>query len=213
IGKPFKGLDIPYDYKHVLSFTDDPIEFRDKINLQVSSGNRDVPEGTFDALMQVAACEQELRWGSKNTTRRIVLIATDGTFHMAGEGRFGGIAKPNDAKCHLSNTVVNGGRLYDKSLELDYPTINQVYQRLLESRIYPIFAIFDDQKSAEGTEPAYKAIVENWAAVGATLGELDKTSSNIIDLIQKSYDVSEIVLVLVYRDDNKQLSCQGYATT
>ena len=36
--------------------------------------------------------------------------------------------------------------------------------------------------------------MQNWAAVGATLGELDKTSSNIIDLIQKSYDVSEIVL-------------------
>ncbi|CAB4033860.1 uncharacterized transposon-derived, partial [Paramuricea clavata] len=58
-----------------------------KINNQVSSGNRDEPEGTLDALMQVAACEQELQWGAKESTRRMVLIATDSTFHMAGEGR------------------------------------------------------------------------------------------------------------------------------
>jgi hypothetical protein len=29
VGKPFNGkFDIPYDYKHVLSFTDDPNEFK-----------------------------------------------------------------------------------------------------------------------------------------------------------------------------------------
>ncbi|CAB3982438.1 Hypothetical predicted protein [Paramuricea clavata] len=134
--------------------------------------------------MQVAACEQELQWGAKELTRRMVLIATDGTFHMAGEGRFGGIAKPNDAKCHLANNVVDGGRLYDKSLELDYPTVHQVYQRLQESNIQPIFAI----AGKESTVPAYEAIVSNWDDISATLGELDGDSSNIIDLIQRSYD-------------------------
>jgi hypothetical protein len=39
--------------------------------------------------------------------------------------------------------------------------------------------------------------VGNWDDISATLGELDGDSSNIIDLIQRSYDVSEIVLALV----------------
>jgi hypothetical protein len=34
VGKPFKGkYDIPYDYKHVLSFTDDPNEFRVRVHM------------------------------------------------------------------------------------------------------------------------------------------------------------------------------------
>ena len=37
--------------------------------------------------MQVASCEKELGWNPANTTRRIVLIATDAPFHLAGEGR------------------------------------------------------------------------------------------------------------------------------
>ena len=40
--------------------------------------------------------------------------------------------------------------------------------------------------------------MSNWDDISATLEELDGDSSNIIDLIQRSYDVSETVLALIY---------------
>lgn len=44
----------------------------------------DVPESHGDALAQVIECETEIGW--RNHTRRVVLLATDATFHTAGEG-------------------------------------------------------------------------------------------------------------------------------
>ncbi|XP_028399504.1 integrin beta-2-like isoform X1 [Dendronephthya gigantea] len=188
VGKPFMSgnvaKDIPYDYKHVQSFTGDINVFSNKINEQISSGNRDVPEGTFDALMQVAACETELGWNPKDTTRRMVLIATDATFHMAGEGRFGGILSPNDAKCSLTPEQ-NGVRYYAKALDLDYPTLDQIYQRLVKSAIQPIFAVYATDTF---TPQTYGAVVDNWKGIQAELGKLVDDSSNIIDLIEKSYN-------------------------
>ncbi|CAB4007344.1 Hypothetical predicted protein, partial [Paramuricea clavata] len=66
----------------------------------------------------------------------------------------------------------------------DYPTVHQVYQKLKESDIQPIFAISGN----ESTILAYQAIVSNWDDISATLEELDGDSSKIIDLIQRSYD-------------------------
>lgn len=47
-----------YGYRHVLSLVADAPQFAKKIKEQVISGNLDAPEGGFDALMQVAACEK-----------------------------------------------------------------------------------------------------------------------------------------------------------
>ncbi|XP_028399547.1 integrin beta-1-like [Dendronephthya gigantea] len=181
--------DVPYNYKHVLNFTEDVDEFSKKIGEQKSSGNKDLPESTFDALMQVAACEKELGWNSKDTTRRMVLIVTDATFHMAGEGRFGGIVKPNDGKCWLG-TIENGVQRYAKSLEQDYPTVDQMYQRLVKSEIQPIFAVYIDQKSVSSAVIAntYTAIADNWKGIQAEFEHLAKESANITELIEESYN-------------------------
>ena len=48
-------------------------------------GNADEPEGGFDALLQAMVCEKEINWG--NTTRRLIIFATDADSHMAGDGK------------------------------------------------------------------------------------------------------------------------------
>lgn len=47
-------------------------------------GGRDVPESHADALAQVIECVEEIGW--REDTRRVVLLATDAKFHIAGDG-------------------------------------------------------------------------------------------------------------------------------
>ena len=55
--------------------------------------NLDLPESSFDALVQVLACEQELGWrnrsvdGPERGLQRLVLLITDNQPHLAGDGR------------------------------------------------------------------------------------------------------------------------------
>lgn len=44
----------------------------------------DSPEAHADALAQVIECEKQIGW--RDNTRRVVLLATDIDFHIAGNG-------------------------------------------------------------------------------------------------------------------------------
>lgn len=44
----------------------------------------DVPEAHADAMTQVIECAKEIGW--RDYTRRVVLVATDAVFHVAGDG-------------------------------------------------------------------------------------------------------------------------------
>lgn len=56
----------------------------------ILSGNLDTPEGGFDGIMQAIVCEQ-IGWRKDST--RLLLFATDQTFHYAGDG------KVNSSQC------------------------------------------------------------------------------------------------------------------
>lgn len=43
-------------------------------------GTWDLPEGGFEALVQVMACKQQLSW--KEKARHIVIVATDDYLHL-----------------------------------------------------------------------------------------------------------------------------------
>jgi len=51
------------------------------------SSNVDAPEGILEALMQVGTCKNQLGWRFQDNTRRLVVISTDGPFHLAGDGK------------------------------------------------------------------------------------------------------------------------------
>lgn len=50
--------------------------------------------------------------GWRNNSTRLIVLATDAGFHMAGDGKLAGILEPNDELCHMKDN------LYVKSNEM-----------------------------------------------------------------------------------------------
>jgi len=50
---------------------------------EIMSGS-DWPESAGDAMFQAAACGSKIGW--RSNTRRLMIVATDATFHLAGDG-------------------------------------------------------------------------------------------------------------------------------
>ena len=108
----------------------------------------------------------------------MLVFSTDSGFHYAGDGKLGGIVKPNDGDCHLDRSG-----LYTESTTQDYPSISQINHKVKEHHVNVIFAVTANQVNiyrqlAEGQNP----LIE-----GSTAGKLENDSSNIVDLIQDEY--------------------------
>uniref|UniRef100_A0A8C6SG22 Integrin beta n=1 Tax=Neogobius melanostomus TaxID=47308 RepID=A0A8C6SG22_9GOBI len=160
----------PFSYKNVLKLTNKGDEFNRLVSQQQISGNLDSPEGGFDAIMQVAVCEDQIGW--RNVTRLLV-FSTDAGFHFAGDGKLGGIVLPNDGKC----PVFSG-----------YPSIAHLVQKLSDHNIQTIFAVTND------FQPVYQEL-KNLIPKSA-VGTLSSNSSNVIKLIIDAYNSlsSEVIL-------------------
>ncbi|XP_056277326.1 integrin beta-1-like [Pseudoliparis swirei] len=169
----------PFSYKNVLNLTNEGDEFNRLVSQQQISGNLDSPEGGFDAIMQVAVCEDQIGW--RNVTRLLV-FSTDAGFHFAGDGKLGGIVLPNDGRCHLENNM------YTMSHYYDYPSIAHLVQKLSDHNIQTIFAV------TEEFQPVYKEL-KNLIPKSA-VGTLSSNSSNVIKLIIDAYNSlsSEVIL-------------------
>uniref|UniRef100_A0AAQ4RXM4 Integrin beta n=1 Tax=Gasterosteus aculeatus aculeatus TaxID=481459 RepID=A0AAQ4RXM4_GASAC len=141
----------PFSYKNVLKLTDKGDEFNRLVSQQQISGNLDSPEGGFDAIMQVAVCENQIGW--RNVTRLLV-FSTDAGFHFAGDGKLGGIVLPNDGRCHLENNMYTMSHYYSLSSEV----------------------ILENSRLPEGVSITYKSICKN--GVEGT-GENGRKCSNI----------------------------------
>lgn len=181
-----------YGFRNVLSLVKNPKLFEDSVKEQNISGNLDVPEGGFDALMQVAVCENEIGWRQRETSRRLVVFVSDETFHIAGDGKLGGIVTPNDGKCHL-----NSNREYDKSNEQDYPSLAQLHEKLRDSNILPIFAV------TNVVSDLYQSLSTMWSDVGAVAGKLDDDSGNVVSLIASKYEEIVSTVRLEYKAPEK----------
>ncbi|XP_012879439.1 PREDICTED: integrin beta-8 [Dipodomys ordii] len=101
----------PHGYIHVLSLTENITEFEKAVHRQKISGNIDTPEGGFDAMLQAAVCESHIGW--RKEAKRLLLVMTDQTSHLALDSKLAGIVVPNDGNCHLKNNV------YIKSTTMD----------------------------------------------------------------------------------------------
>ncbi|XP_044606645.2 integrin beta-2-like isoform X2 [Equus asinus] len=161
----------PFAFRHVLKLTDNSNQFQTEVGKQLISGNLDAPEGGLDAMMQVAACPEEIGW--RNVTRLLV-FATDDGFHFAGDGKLGAILTPNDGRCHLEDNV------YKRSNEFDYPSVGQLAHKLAESNIQPIFAV------TERMVKTYEKLTE--IIPKSAVGTLSEDSSNVVQLIKAAYE-------------------------
>lgn len=118
----------PFDFKHLMTLTNKTDTFIEQFDEGMFTGNLDNLDGGLDALMQVVVCWKKINWSKK--ARRIILMATDSFFHVAGDGKLAGIVKPNDGKCHL-----NKQGIYTGDLTYDYPSISQIHKALYNNKV------------------------------------------------------------------------------
>ncbi|KAM9337147.1 integrin beta-1-like [Symphorus nematophorus] len=169
----------PFTYRHVLSLTANGSLFSELVGGQRISGNLDSPEGGLEALMQAAACEEQIGW--RNVTRLLV-FSTDAGFHFAGDGKLGGIVLPNDGKCHLHENM------YTRGNSQDYPSVAHVAETLKRKNIQTIFAVTEEVTHLyEGLRSIFPK---------CAVGTLSNNSHNILQIIVEAYNAltSEVVM-------------------
>lgn len=123
--------------------------------------------------MQVLVCPEEIGW--REQARRLVVFSTDARFHYAGDGKLGGVVKPNDGECHMKNHT------YTHSLIQDYPSIAQINSKVKQNAVNLIFAV------TKGEEKTYKKLSEH--IEGSYFSRLELESTNIVELIRDQYSV------------------------
>jgi len=170
---PCPGCAAPYGYKHHMRLSTDTSTFAFEVKKAQVSGNLDAPEGGFDAIMQAVVCKNEIGWRDK--ARRLLVFSTDAGFHYAGDGKLGGIVKPNDGFCHMDSKGV-----YTHSTLQDYPSVAQINHIVKENSVNMIFAVTDEQLHI------YKLLAN--AVEGSSAGRLSADSSNVVELVQSQYE-------------------------
>ncbi|XP_064183464.1 integrin beta-6 isoform X1 [Anguilla rostrata] len=161
-----------FGYKHVLPLTSSAEKFNEIIKKQRVSANEDLLECGFDAIMQAAVCGDKIGW--RNDSMHLLVFVSDADSHFGMDSKMAGIVVPNDGECHLDNN-----NEYSKATVLEYPTLGQLIEKLVENNILLIFAVTEDKKT----------IYENYANLipGATVGVLESDSQNILELIMTAY--------------------------
>ncbi|MCL4127518.1 UNVERIFIED_CONTAM: hypothetical protein GTU68_027418 [Idotea baltica] len=170
---PCDGCAPPYGFINALKLSPDASHFVKEVDRAPVSGNLDAPEGGFDAIMQAIKCKEQIGW--RESARHLLLFTTDAGFHYAGDGKLGGIVKPNDGECHLDDSG-----LYTYSSILDYPSVSQINQVVKEENINIIFAVTSEQSAV------YKKL--SYMIEGSSAGELAANSSNIVRLVKDEYN-------------------------
>ncbi|XP_073971192.1 position-specific antigen beta subunit myospheroid isoform X1 [Rhodnius prolixus] len=163
----------PYGFRNHMPLSSDTDEFSGEVEQAAVSGNLDAPEGGFDAIMQAVVCWNQIGWRDK--ARKLLVFSTDAGFHYAGDGKLGGIVKPNDGKCHLDNS----GH-YTHSTIQDYPSVSQINLKVKENSINVIFAVTSEQI---GVYDRLRAHIQ-----GSSAGVLSNDSSNVVELVKAQYN-------------------------
>ncbi|XP_053982497.1 integrin beta-nu [Hylaeus volcanicus] len=175
-----------YPFQHHLKLTEDIEQFIKKVNYSSVTGNADNLEGGLDGIVQAIACEKEVGW--RKQARKIILVATNGLLHFAGEGKLGGAVSRQDLKCHLDEQ-----KRYSLATKYDYPSLEEVWRLLQRKKVNLIFAVTEDRR------PEYElmaALLEEKAEVAT----LTSNSSNILEIIENSY--YKLISRVVLRDNS-----------
>lgn len=147
--------------------------------------------------MQILVCRDEIGWNDK--TRKIVVFATDGPMHFAGDGIMAGLIRKNDKKCHL-----NSDGDYMASLDYDYPSLEEIYRELLKAKVSVVFAVTSEVIFH------YDRIHHVMEEV-TSVGQLDSDSANIIELIEVGF--KEAVKRAQFQDNAPSYIRIDYKTT
>nr|XP_050851498.1 integrin beta-PS-like [Vespula vulgaris]XP_050851499.1 integrin beta-PS-like [Vespula vulgaris] len=166
-----------YGFKHELSLTDNVTLFKVKVMESPVSANLDLPEGSLDALMQAIVCTNEIGWREK--ARHLLVLSTDASYHIAGDGKLAGIVEPNDCQCHLDEEGY-----YTHSLLQDYPSIAQIHKKSREHNVNIIFA--SPRKKHTRVYKIYQNLSE--IISGSSIDTMEGKGQNIVALISRQYE-------------------------
>ena len=125
---PFGGY-ADYVYQAEVALTNNLTTVKDKIFGFEAFGGNDGPESQLDALLY-AALDSGGSLGYRVGSFRVVFLATDSVYHVAGDR----------AAVSPSNTIANNGDGVIDPYE-DYPEIGQVKTALEANNIIPIFLV------------------------------------------------------------------------
>ncbi|KAJ8878260.1 hypothetical protein PR048_018837 [Dryococelus australis] len=194
---PCDGCVAPYGFRNHMRLSDGK-NFSTEVRNAKVSGNLDAPEGGFDAIMQAVVCRQQIGWREK--ARRLLVFSTDASFHYAGDGKLGGIVKPNDGKCHLDEVGS-----YTHSTLQDYPSISQINQKVKDNAINVIFAVTKEQINV------YSSLQKN--VEGSSSGVLSEDSSNVVDFVRDQYNkITSSVELKHNSTDNNNVQIKYYSS-
>ncbi|XP_008196758.2 integrin beta-nu isoform X1 [Tribolium castaneum] len=165
-----------YLFKHRLNFTKNINEFIEKVNGSRLSANNDDYEGGMDALMQILTCGENFQWLEKS--RKLVVVATDGFMHLAGDGLLvGHVKKINNEKC-----LINSEGNYRSKIPYDYPSLEEVYHKLKAEKTNVIVAV--------ATPKAYPYYQQMSQMLNNSLfvGQLKNDSTNVLNVVKEGYE-------------------------
>lgn len=161
-----------YVYRQEVALTTDIELVKETVNNFVAIGGNDFPESQLEALLQISLDDS---LGYREGSSRIVLLATDATFHVAGDR----------AAVDPTNTVLNNGNGVIDPFE-DYPEIDQVRSALEDNNVIPVFLV------TENVESTYEDLVDSLGR-GAVI-DLDVDSENISDVLKQGIAVARGVV-------------------
>ncbi|XP_076167863.1 integrin beta-nu [Ptiloglossa arizonensis] len=175
-----------YSFEHHLKLTRDIQRFIKEVNTSSVTGNVDNLEGGLDGIVQAIVCANEVGWGRQ--ARKIILMATDGLLHFAGDGKLGGAVGRQDFECHLDEQS-----RYSLSTKYDYASLGEVSRLLQKNKVNLIFAVTEDRR------PEYELIAD-LLKEKARVATLTGNSSNILEIIESAYH--ELISKVVLRDNS-----------
>lgn len=129
--------------------------------------------------MQSAVCTEHIGW--RTNSRHLILLVTDGAFHIANDGLLAGIIEANDGQCHLEYEAGDSFANYIKSTTQDYPSVGQLANKLQENNIFVVFAVGGDQGNVDLYETLSQVLGRSWVA------RLEENANNVLDIINDAY--------------------------
>lgn len=78
--------------------------------------------------------------GWRNDSLHLLVFVSDADSHFGMDSKLAGIVIPNDGLCHLDSK-----NEYSMSTVLEYPTIGQLIDKLVQNNVLLIFAVTQEQ--------------------------------------------------------------------
>ncbi|WP_375449124.1 hypothetical protein [uncultured Nostoc sp.] len=191
--KPVSYLGSPgdYVYQKEVSLITDTGQVKTAVGNFVAGGGADEPESQLEALLHAAL---DTSIGYRVGSKRLVFLATDATYHVAGDGA---------ASDPTAITVANNGDGVIDPNE-DYPDIAQVQTALIANDIIPVFLVTSNVKST------YDGLVSSLGRGIVTT--LDSNSENVADVIKFAIAKANAVITIEGTDGDENIDASNITT-